>query len=122
MPWLRLLGQPALGHDHDTAIALERKDAALLALLALGGSGSRSLLAAWLWPDAAPRTAAGSLRQRIFRLRRRLGHPLVLTTQFNGQQLEQRFGEEHLGQAIRRRLNELCFTVSFNAECPHPAK
>ncbi|MBS0435264.1 MAG: AAA family ATPase [Proteobacteria bacterium] len=79
MPWLRLLGQPALGHDHDTAIALERKDAALLALLALGGGGSRSLLAAWLWPDAAPRTAAGSLRQRIFRLRRRLGHPLVRT-------------------------------------------
>jgi len=44
-----------------------------------------------------------------------------MTAQFNGPQLEQRFGEEHLGQAIRRRLNELCFTVQFKSSEATPA-
>lgn len=59
--------------------------------------------------------AVASLLWEVLDRRYGLGHPLVLTTQFSGAQLEQRFGEEHLGQAIRRRLNEVCFTIHFLA-------
>jgi DNA-binding SARP family transcriptional activator len=76
-PYIRLTGAPAAGRDEAGARALERKDAAWLALLALDGPSPRERIAAWLWPEAAPRTAAGSLRQRVFRLRRRLGHDIV---------------------------------------------
>lgn len=76
---LRLLGPPAIAGDSATPQwePLERKDAAWLALLALEGPSARERIVSWLWPDAAPKTAAGSLRQRIFRLRRKLGHELV---------------------------------------------
>lgn len=57
--------------------------------------------------------SVASLFWEVLDRRYGLGHPLILTTQFNGPQLEQRFGEEHLGQAIRRRLNEVCFAVVF---------
>ena len=57
--------------------------------------------------------SVASLLWEVLDRRYGLGHPLILTTQFNGPQLEQRFGEEHLGQAIRRRLNEVCFAVVF---------
>ena len=59
--------------------------------------------------------SVASLLWEVLDRRYGLGHPLVLTTQFSGAQLEQRFGEEHLGQSIRRRLNEVCFTVPFAA-------
>lgn len=75
--WLRLQGAPQAGRDGEPGHALERKDAAWLAVLALEGSTPRDQLAAWLWPDATRITAAGSLRQRVFRLRRRLKHELV---------------------------------------------
>ena len=65
--------------------------------------------------------AVASLLWEVLDRRYGLGHPLILTTQFNGPQLEQRFGEEHLGQAIRRRLNELCFTVPFKSAEATPA-
>lgn len=42
-----------------------------------------------------------------------LGRPLVLTTRFTGAEMIQRFGELHLGEDIRRRLNELCSGVHF---------
>ena len=58
--------------------------------------------------------SVASLLWEVLDRRYGLGHPLVLTTQFSGSQLEQRFGEEHLGQSIRRRLNEVCFTVQFS--------
>lgn len=74
---LVLHGPPCLHVDGGPAQALERKDAGWLALLALEGPLPRERPAAWLWPGAAPKTAAGSLRQRIFRLRQRLGHRLV---------------------------------------------
>ena len=58
--------------------------------------------------------AVASLLWEVLDRRYGLGHPLVVTTQFSGQQMESRFGEEHLGQSIRRRLNEVCFQVQFN--------
>jgi DNA-binding SARP family transcriptional activator/tetratricopeptide (TPR) repeat protein len=76
-PFLRLVGLPVAGRDETDTRALERKDAAWLALLALDGASPRDRIAAWLWPEVPAKTAAGSLRQRIFRLRKRLGHELV---------------------------------------------
>ena len=51
----------------------------MLAVLALDGATARDTLAAWLWPDVPLKTANLSLRQRIFRLRRRTSHDLVRT-------------------------------------------
>lgn len=65
--------------------------------------------------------SVASLLWEVLDRRYGLGHPLVLTTQFSGSQLEQRFGEEHLGQSIRRRLNEVCFTVPFAAQATDAA-
>lgn len=77
VPRLRLLAVPALVHDGDAVLALERKDAALLALLAFEGPMPRARAAALLWPDAEPQNARNSLRQRLFRLRRAAGSELV---------------------------------------------
>jgi DNA-binding SARP family transcriptional activator/tetratricopeptide (TPR) repeat protein len=74
---LTLNGPPAIGRAGAGACALERKDAAWLATIALDGATARDRLLAWFWPDAAAKTAAGSLRQRIFRLRQRVGHDVV---------------------------------------------
>jgi DNA-binding SARP family transcriptional activator len=74
---LRLLAVPALVRGDGVLIALERKDAALLALLAIDGPTSRSRAAALLWPDAESRKARNSLRQRLFRLRRAAGRDIV---------------------------------------------
>jgi DNA-binding SARP family transcriptional activator/tetratricopeptide (TPR) repeat protein len=77
---LRLHGAPAVGDAAGQVWrALERKDAGWLAVLAAEGHCPRDRLAAWLWPDSAAATAAVNLRQRIFRLRKQLGHPLVVT-------------------------------------------
>jgi hypothetical protein len=38
-----------------------------------------------------------------------------VTTNFSGEELAGRFGEEHLGDAIRRRLSELCRVVVMRA-------
>jgi DNA-binding SARP family transcriptional activator/tetratricopeptide (TPR) repeat protein len=76
-PFIRLAGVPVAGRDEADARPLERKDAALLALLAIDGASPRDRVAAWLWPEVPAKTAAGSLRQRIFRLRKRLGHELL---------------------------------------------
>ncbi len=72
---LCLIGLPhvAAGRTH----ALERKDAALLAVLALDGPSSRARIAPLLWPDAEPAAARGNLRQRLFRLRAALGFDVV---------------------------------------------
>jgi DNA-binding SARP family transcriptional activator len=52
---------------------LSRKDAALLARLALDGRQARSAMAAWLWPDVTLPRAHANLRQRLFRLRQAAG-------------------------------------------------
>ena len=75
--WLRLTGAPAAGRSGDAGRPLERKDAGWLALLQAEGAVPRTRLAAWLWPEASEKAAAGNLRQRIFRLRRAFGHALV---------------------------------------------
>lgn len=58
-------------------VALSRKDAALLAVLALDGSCARDALAAMLWPAQDLARARASLRQRRFRLARAVGRPLT---------------------------------------------
>jgi DNA-binding SARP family transcriptional activator len=74
---LRLLGQPQLVLG-DVVHALERKDAALLALLALEGVTDRERAASLLWPEAESSRARANLRQRLHRLRRQAGFDLVL--------------------------------------------
>ncbi len=56
---------------------LSRKDAALLAVLALDGACARDTLARMLWPDSSPVHALANLRQRRFRLARVAGGPVV---------------------------------------------
>ncbi|MEK8050890.1 AAA family ATPase [Ideonella sp. DXS22W] len=56
---------------------LERHDAALLALLVLDGPQARQDVAALLWPAVPQAKALSSLRQRLYRLRRVVGHALV---------------------------------------------
>jgi DNA-binding SARP family transcriptional activator/tetratricopeptide (TPR) repeat protein len=75
---LRLLGEPRLVAASGAASALERKDAALLAYLALEGRASRARLAALLWPDVDAEAARNSLRQRLHRLRKRAGADVVV--------------------------------------------
>src|SRR5882672_869218 len=60
---------------------LERKDAALLALLALDGPTARSRAAGLLWPEVDEEAARNNLRQRLHRLRKRVGREVVLTNQ-----------------------------------------
>ncbi len=79
MPTLQLIGTPALLVPGQAALPLERKDAALLAILALDGATARDTLASLLWPDVPLKTANTSLRQRVFRLRKRSGQDLVQT-------------------------------------------
>ena len=74
---IELLGAPGLVDAAGKRIALERKAAALLALLALDGVRSRVGLAVLLWPDAPVAQARNSLRQRVFRLQRSVGVELV---------------------------------------------
>jgi DNA-binding SARP family transcriptional activator len=63
-----------LGAD-GTLQVLERKDAALLALLAFAGPTRRARAAALLWPDASEARARANLRQRQRRCRLRRAAP-----------------------------------------------
>jgi DNA-binding SARP family transcriptional activator len=74
---LRLLAVPALLRGDGVLLPLERKDAALLAMLAVDGPTPRPRVAALLWPDAEPKKARNNLRQRLFRLRRSAGRDVV---------------------------------------------
>jgi DNA-binding SARP family transcriptional activator len=58
-------------------VELERKEAGLLAYLALEGPSARSRLAGLLWPDGTEEGARGNLRQRLTRLRRSIGQAVV---------------------------------------------
>ncbi len=78
---LQLLGPPQLrGFEQSPPQALAPGDAALLARLALDGPQTREALAALLWPDNDAASAATNLRQRIFRLKRMAGTPVVVGT------------------------------------------
>lgn len=76
--YLQLLHAPMLAPQAGPAQPLQRKDAALLAMLALQGPTPRSQLTGLLWPDASDTGAINNLRQRLFRLRRAAGCELVL--------------------------------------------
>ncbi|CAM5795982.1 AAA family ATPase OS=Rhizobacter sp OX=1909292 GN=H7306_07515 PE=4 SV=1 [Rhizobacter fulvus] len=74
---LELLGRAVLWNAEGERIALERRAAALLALLAIEGSRSRSDLCAMLWPEVPTAQARNSLRQRLFKLQRAAGTAVV---------------------------------------------
>lgn len=61
-------------------VLLPGPDAVILAWLAIEGPTPRERLGALLWPDKDPSSARNALRQRLFRLRRTGGHPLVTGT------------------------------------------
>lgn len=76
---VQLLGEPRLLLGRDGAHPLERKDAALLALLAIDGPVPRSRAAALLWPEVDGDAARNNLRQRLHRLRKRAGRDIVIS-------------------------------------------
>ena len=78
-PRIELLGIPRLVLPQGKPYVLERRDAALLAWLALRGPTPRSRLVSLLWPDLSTRTAQTNLRQRLFRLKRRAGVEIVVS-------------------------------------------
>ncbi|MBQ0957631.1 AAA family ATPase [Ideonella sp. 4Y11] len=75
---LRLGLRPSLLSADGQELALSRKDAALLAMLAVEGACAKDHLAAMLWPDADSQRSRLSLRQRRFRLARAAGVPVVV--------------------------------------------
>ena len=76
MTLLTLIGEPRW-HSDARQGRLARIDAALLGLLALAGPQPRDRVAAWLWPQVSLRNANLTLRQRLFKLRQQVQHPLV---------------------------------------------
>ena len=67
---IRLAGSPGWRQPGQAAWRnLSRKDAALLAVLALDGPQPRDRLAGLLWPEVPQSRANANLRQRLFRLR-----------------------------------------------------
>jgi DNA-binding SARP family transcriptional activator len=76
-PRLRLLRAPLLIRADGSSQALSRKDAALLAVLALDGATPRDMLAQMLWPAQHGARGLASLRQRRFRLARACGQALI---------------------------------------------
>jgi DNA-binding SARP family transcriptional activator len=74
---LMLLGGAQAAARGGKRVTLERKTAALLALLVLDGSVSRARAACLLWPEAPETTARANLRQLLRRLRLALEDELV---------------------------------------------
>lgn len=60
--------------------------------------------------------AVSALFWEVLDKRYGLGNPIIITTRFSGPDLVERFGEKHLGNDIRRRLNELCSGVRFTMQ------
>lgn len=76
--WLvELSNQPKVRTSAGDRVVLERKTAALLAILAVDGPTSRARLAALLWPDSDEKKARGNLRQTLSRFRKLAGAELV---------------------------------------------
>ncbi|MBL8326960.1 MAG: AAA family ATPase [Rubrivivax sp.] len=78
-PALELLGAPRLLISGGEPVPLERRTAALLALLVLQGPTTRSRAAALVWPEADDVRASNSLRQRIYKLRRAAGRDVIVS-------------------------------------------
>src|SRR4030095_2963544 len=74
---LQLLGAASWSVGGARAVALERRDAALLAYLAIEEQAPRATLLELLWPDVQREAARNHLRQRLYRLRRAVGVDVV---------------------------------------------
>ncbi len=70
---LHLCGLPRVLATDGQCVVLERRDAAMLALLAIEGPTARARVTALLWPDESVEDVRGRLRQRIYALKRKLG-------------------------------------------------
>jgi DNA-binding SARP family transcriptional activator len=68
-----LCGPPRVVATDDKCVVLERRDAAMLALLAIEGPTPRPRVTALLWPDESLEDVRARLRQRIYALKRKLG-------------------------------------------------
>jgi len=77
---VQLLGPPQIVTPEGRKFALERRDAAVLAYLAIEGETPRMRLLELLWPDVEPETARNTLRQRLFQLKKRCGDEIVRGT------------------------------------------
>lgn len=75
---LALLGEPRLFVPDAPHHVLDKRDAALLAILALDGPRARKQVAALLWPEADAVKSGNNLRQRLFRLKRIAGREVVV--------------------------------------------
>jgi DNA-binding SARP family transcriptional activator len=75
---LELLGSPRL-RTAGLTVDLARKDAALLAIVALDGPTAAARLGALLWPEVDEKQAANNLRQRVHRLRKASGQRFIET-------------------------------------------
>jgi DNA-binding SARP family transcriptional activator len=78
-PRLHLLGDPKVEVAGAT-VQLERKEAGLLAWLAVEGPTPRNKIASLLWPDKGDGAARNNLRQRLYLLRQRAGCDLTETS------------------------------------------
>ncbi len=118
---VRLTGAPQLLLG-DGAHELERREAALLAVIAIEGPIPRSKAAALLWADSEPDKQRSSLRQRLFQLRRRAGRDVIPA----GEVLALEPSVEHDLTAIGPRLaddpdagsGELLGELDYS-DCPH---
>lgn len=75
---IHLTRQPRLIAADGVAVPLSRKDAALLAILAVDEAASKDRIAQMLWPREHRHSSLLNLRQRRFRLGRAAGVPLVV--------------------------------------------
>jgi DNA-binding SARP family transcriptional activator len=78
---LRFLGAASWSSGDARAVPLERRDAAVLAYLALEGQTPRATLLDLLWPDADREVARNHFRQRLYRLKRATGAALIEGTE-----------------------------------------
>ena len=74
---LRIVGEAMCWTSDGRAVTPERKDALLLAYLAIEGPTARTALASMLWPDVDKEQSLANLRQRRFRLRKLIGVDLL---------------------------------------------
>jgi DNA-binding SARP family transcriptional activator len=74
---LTLLGPAAWSSSGAKPVRLERRDAGMLAYLALEGPTPRTHLVELLWPDADDQVARNHFRQRLHRLKKAVGADLL---------------------------------------------
>jgi DNA-binding SARP family transcriptional activator/tetratricopeptide (TPR) repeat protein len=70
---LRIDGSPRLVSASGAKVELERRDAAVLAYVALEGPTARERLLSLLWPAEPASSVRSRLRQRVYSLKRKLG-------------------------------------------------